>query len=341
MNNIKPKSLPSFNDIINFFDNLPDVDQNSIDNVRLRDKDLLKPKKSLGRLEDLVEWCSGWQARYPPSAENNMVAIFASTHGVTANSISPYPSSVTEEMVNSFKSGYAAINQICKIHDTGLQVFDLAIEIPTGDISKEDAMSEKDCISAILYGREAISSAPDVLCLGEMGIGNTTVASCICAALYGGDVSDWVGSGTGADKQMMERKVQVIEKALKLHKNRDPLEILRCMGGREFSAIFGAIMASRFERIPVILDGFPVCAAAAVMHEISPGSLDHCIVGHLSDEKGHRRLLKNIGKKPILDLNMKLGEASGAAISLQILITALNIHNHMATFDEAKVSNKS
>jgi len=341
MNNIQAKSLPSFNDIINFFDNLPDVDQNCIDNVRLRDKDLLKPKNSLGRLEDLVEWCSGWQARYPPSAENNMVAIFASTHGVTSNAISPYPISVTEEMVNSFKSGYAAINQICKINDTGLQVFDLAIENPTGDISKEEAMSEKDCISSILYGREAIASSPDILCLGEMGIGNTTIASCMCVALYGGNVSDWVGSGTGADEEMIERKIKVIEKALKLHKNRNPLEILRCMGGREFAAIFGAIMASRFERVPVILDGFPVCAAAAIMHKISPGSIDHCIVGHLSGEKGHHKLLENIEKKPILDLNMKLGEASGAAISLQILITAINIHNQMATFDEAKVTNKS
>jgi len=342
MVDIKSNSVPTFNELVEFISQMPSIDAEAISLVKQRNERLLKPTGSLGIVEDIVEWVAGWQGSYPPKVNNITLSIFVSNHGTAdTHKISPYPTSVTEALVKSFRSDHAVINQICKTHNVGLQVFDLALEMPTKNITENSAMTETDCITTILYGREALATSPDIICLGEAGIGNTTIASSICAALYGGNTSDWVGIGTGADKEMIKTKIEVIEKSLKLHKSREPMKILQCFGGREFAAIFGAILAARFERIPVILDGFPVCTAAAILHAISSDALDHCYVSHLSSEPGHERLLERINKKPLVDFKMRLGEGSGAAMVAPIFQSSVNIHNNTSTFEESSVPNKS
>jgi nicotinate-nucleotide--dimethylbenzimidazole phosphoribosyltransferase len=204
-------------------------------------------------------------------------------------------------------------------------------------------MDEREAAGTFAFGMEAIADGPDLLIPGDMGIGNTTIAAAIYQALYGGRADDWVGRGAGVDDAGLVRKVTAVERALALHKGRldDPLEILRRLGGREIAAIAGAILAARLQRIPVILDGYVICAAAAILHACDPRALDHCLAGHVSAEGGHREVLRRLGKPPLLDLGMRLGEASGAALAAGILKAALACNNNMSTFAEAGVANKA
>ena len=241
----------------------------------------------------------------------------------------------------NFSAGGAAINQICGNLGLGLKVFELALEIPTEDIASGPAMDEAACAATIAFGMEAIHGT-DLLCLGEMGIGNTTIAAAIYRALYGGTASDWVGRGTGVDDAGLARKAEVVEAAVTLHGDHlnDPLEVLRRLGGREIAAMVGAILAARIERIPVILDGYVVCAAAAVLHALDPAALDHCVAGHRSAEGAHGEVLRRLGKVPLLDLGLRLGEGTGAALAAGIVRSALACHTGMATFAEAGVADK-
>ena len=245
-------------------------------------------------------------------------------------------------MVANFGAGGAAVNQICATFGAGLKVFEMALEIPTKDITQDAAMTEAECAATMAFGMEAISGA-DLIAPGEMGIGNTTPAAAVYYALYGGKGSDWVGRGTGVDDAGLARKIDAVERAVALHRDHlgDPLEVLRRLGGREMAAIAGAILAARIERVPVVLDGYVVCAAAAVLHALDRSALDHCVAGHLSAEGAHADVLRRFGKKPLLDLGMRLGEGSGAALSIGIIQAALNCWRDMATFDSAGVSDKS
>jgi nicotinate-nucleotide--dimethylbenzimidazole phosphoribosyltransferase len=223
------------------------------------------------------------------------VAIFAGNHGVVKQDITPFPPSVTQQMVENFAAGGAAINQICVAYDLGLKIFDLALDYPTGDITEEPALSERDCAATMAFGMEAIAGGTDLLCIGEMGIGNTTIAAAINYALYGGNARDWVGPGTGSQGEMFERKVAAVEKAVALHSDHldDPLEIMRRLGGREIAAMAGAILAARVEKIPVLIDGYVATAAAAILQAANPSALDHCLIGHVSGEPGHLRAIEN------------------------------------------------
>ena len=320
---------------------MPPLDQEAAATIRARDLTLTKPPGSLGRLEDLVVWLGATQGKTIPTVTRTLVAVFAANHGVTARGVSPYPASVTAAMVANFSAGGAAINQICGNLGLGLKVFELALEIPTEDIASGPAMDEAACAATIAFGMEAIHGT-DLLCLGEMGIGNTTVAAAIYRALYGGTASDWVGRGTGVDDAGLARKAEVVETAVTLHGDHlnDPLEVLRRLGGREIAAMVGAILAARIERIPVILDGYVVCAAAAVLHALDPAALDHCVAGHRSAEGAHGEVLRRLGKVPLLDLGLRLGEGTGAALAAGIVRSALACHTGMATFAEAGVADK-
>jgi nicotinate-nucleotide--dimethylbenzimidazole phosphoribosyltransferase len=272
-----------------------------------------------------------------------VVAVFAGNHGVVAQGVSAYPASVTQQVVDNFAAGGAAINQICLAFDLGLKVYDLALEVPTGDITREPAMEEVACARAMVFGMEATADGVDLLCIGEMGIGNTTIAAAIHAALFGGDPADWVGPGTGIDAGGMGRKRAAVAAALAVHREHlgDPLEVLRRLGGREVAAMAGAILAARLNRIPVIVDGYVATAAAAVLYALDPHALDHCLFGHVSAEPAHRRALERLGKKPLLDLGMRLGEGTGAALAAGLVKAALRLHTGMATFGEAGVDGKS
>jgi len=285
---------------------------------------------------------SALEAGGPPHVDAPLVAVFAGNHGVVAQGVSPYPASVTQAMVANFTTGGAAINQICKTFDISLKVYELALEQPTGDITREPALDERDCAATMAFGMEALASQPDLLCLGEMGIGNTTSAAAICHALYGGQAEDWVGRGTGVDDAGLKRKADAVRAAVALHREylSDPLEVLRRLGGREIAAIAGAILAARTQRVPVLLDGFVVGAAAAVLHALDAGGLDHCLAAHVSAENAHAEVLRRLGKTPLLNLGMRLGEGSGAALAVGIARAAVACHNGMATFAEAGVAGK-
>jgi nicotinate-nucleotide--dimethylbenzimidazole phosphoribosyltransferase len=332
--------MPPFDDIRDLVAKMPGADQASVEAVRRRDRELTKPAGSLGRLETLVEHLAAWQAKPMPSLERPLVAVFAGNHGVVGKGVSPYSASVTRSMMDNFTAGGAAINQICAAFGIGLKVYELALDRPTEDVTEAPAMDERTCAATIAFGMEAIAGGTDLLCLGEMGIGNTTIAACLYHMLYGGQATDWVGRGTGVDEAGLARKIAAVEAAVQRHKSQieDPLDALRCLGGREIAAIVGAIVAARLQRIPVVLDGYVVCAAAAVLHAIDPRSLDHCLAGHLSAEGAHRVVLERLGLTPILSLGMRLGEGSGGALATGILKAALACHRGMATFAEAGVA---
>ena len=332
-----------FDDIRNLFAQMPQAATPMVDDVRARDAQLTKPAGALGRLEEMVEFLAAWQGKSKPTILRPMVAVFAANHGVVAQGVSAFPPEVTRAMMENFAAGGAAINQICATYDIGLKVFELALDYPTPDITQEPAFDEAGCAATFAFGMEAIAGGTDLLCLGEMGIGNTTIAAAIYHALYGGDAKDWVGRGTGIDEAGYQRKVDAVARAVKLNAGHlsDPLEVLRRLGGREIAAMAGAIMAARLERIPVVLDGYVVTAAAAILHALNPSSIDHCIAGHLSAEGAHARVLERMDKKPLLDLGLRLGEGTGAALAVGVMKAALTCHRDMATFDQAKVPSKA
>jgi nicotinate-nucleotide--dimethylbenzimidazole phosphoribosyltransferase len=331
-----------FDDIRKLLSQMPSAHEAAQAVAREREGQLTKPAGSLGRLEEIAEWLAGWQGAARPHVDRPLVAVFAGNHGVVAQGVSPFPQSVTEAMVANFTAGGAAINQICKTFDLSLKVYELALEKPTGDITQAPALSERDCAATMAFGMEALASEPDLLALGEMGIGNTTSAAAIFHALYGGKAEDWVGRGTGVDDEGLRRKTEAVRSAVARHHEhlRDPLEVLARLGGREIAAMAGAILAARLRRTPVLLDGFVVCSAAAVLHALDPTALDHCLAGHVSAERAHKYALKLIGKTPLLDLGMRLGEGSGAALAIGIVKAAVACHNGMATFAEAGVAGK-
>ena len=316
----------------------PDLEAGSA--AATRQAQLTKPAGSLGRLEELAIWLATWQARHPPRIEHPRTVVFAGNHGVAARGVSAYPASVTAQMVQNFIAGGAAVNQLCRVVDADLRVYEMNLEAPTGDIVEGPAMSDEECARAIAYGMMSVEPGIDTLAVGEMGIANTTSAAALCTALFGGDAALWTGPGSGVTGTSLDHKRQVVAEAVALHRPAasDSFDLLRQLGGLELAAITGAVMAARLGRVPVLLDGFAATAAAAVLFAADPRALDHCVVAHVSAEPGHRVLLDRLGQRALLDLGMRLGEASGATLALALLKAAAACHNDMATFAEAGVS---
>ncbi|MDO9639773.1 MAG: nicotinate-nucleotide--dimethylbenzimidazole phosphoribosyltransferase [Pseudotabrizicola sp.] len=305
-----------------------------------RNGQLTKPPGSLGRLEDLAIWLAGWQGRERPQASAPQVVIFAGNHGIAARGVSAFPPEVTAQMVVNFRHGGAAINQLSKTFGAAMTVHALDLDHPTADFTQSPAMTEAELVAALTTGWNAVDPQADLLVTGEMGIGNTTSAAAIATALLGGVAEDWVGRGTGVDDHGLARKADVVRAGLAAHAAllSDPLQVLRCLGGREIAAMAGAIARARAERVAVVLDGFICCAAALVLHRTQPGALDHCLAGHVSAEAGHAGLLVALDKQPLLNLGLRLGEGSGAALALGIVQGAVACHSGMASFAEAGVS---
>lgn len=329
-----------YEDIAGQLENLPQPDSEAAGKASAREANLTKPAGSLGRLEELSAWCAAWQGAYPPKLDTVQILVFAGNHGVTAQGVSAFPAEVTHQMVANFAAGGAAINQLAAAQGADLRVIDLDLDSPTADFTTGPAMTEEDCAAAFTTGYDAVDPAADALIVGEMGIGNTTAAAALSCALFGDEAADWAGPGTGLDAAGIAVKTRVVAAAMELHGDDigNPVEALRRVGGRELAAMAGAVLAARHKRVPVILDGFVATAAVATLERAVPGALDHCVAGHVSGEPGHRRLLEKLGKDPLLDLGMRLGEASGAAVALGVLSCALAAHNGMATFEEASVS---
>jgi nicotinate-nucleotide--dimethylbenzimidazole phosphoribosyltransferase len=318
--------------------NAPDADTAAIAAAQDRNAQLTKPPGALGRLEDLAIWFAGWQGNGQPSLNNPQVIVFAGNHGICAQGVSAFPPEVTEQMVANFEHGGAAINQLSKAFGAKMDVHALELDRPTADFTQSPAMTEAEVVAALAIGWAAVDPNADLLVTGEMGIGNTTSAAAVAAAVLGGTAADWTGRGTGVDDAGLTRKTEVVAQGLALHDVSDPLEALRCLGGRELAAMAGAIAAARAHRIPVILDGFICSAAAATLFKAAEGALDHCVAGHLSAEGAHENLLNALGKEPLLRLGLRLGEGSGAALAIGVLKGAVACHSGMVTFAEAGVA---
>ena len=320
----------------------PTGDDAAASAVRERQAHLTKPVGSLGRLEDLVAWLARWQRRAMPRLDRVEVLVFAGNHGVVAQGVSPFPPEVTAQMVANFAHGGAAINQLAANAGATLRVIPLALDTPTQDLSVAPAMDEAGFLAAVSAGFDAVSRDADLLALGEMGIGNTTPAAVLAGALFGGDGLRWAGRGTGLDDAGLARKRAVIDAALDHHAavRGNALGAAMAVGGRELAAILGATLAARTHGIPVLLDGFVCTAAAAPLAVLAPGGLDHAQIAHVSAEAGHRALVAALGQVALLDLGMRLGEASGAAVAIPLLRAALACHRGMATFAEAAVSGR-
>jgi nicotinate-nucleotide--dimethylbenzimidazole phosphoribosyltransferase len=343
-----PAAPGSFDEIRALIATLPGPDTAARAAAEAREPTLTKPAGALGRLEEIAAWLAAWQGRHPPAVEHPRVAVFAGNHGVAALGVSAYPASVTAQMVQNFVAGGAAVNQICKTVDADLRVYEMALDRPTADFTTAEALGEAACAQALAYGMMAVEPGVDLLCVGEMGIANTTSASALALALFGGAATDWVGPGTGVVGDQLARKREVVAAGVAFHgfqakegaRSGDPLAALAALGGHELAGIAGAVLAARLARVPVLLDGFTATVAAAVLEAVRPGLLDHCLVGHLSREPAHVHVCERLNKKPLLDLGMRLGEGSGAALAIAIVRAAAACHSGMATFADAGVSDK-
>jgi nicotinate-nucleotide--dimethylbenzimidazole phosphoribosyltransferase len=337
----------SFADLRAACSDLPAGDDAAAAAAARREAVLTKPPGSLGRLEDVVVWLARWQGRALPRLDRVEVLVFAGNHGVVAQGVSAFPAAVTTQMVANFAAGGAAINQLAALAGANLSVLPLSLETPTADFTQRPAMDEAQFLAAVAAGHAAVPAAADLVCLGEMGIGNTTAAAAIAAALFGGGGERWAGRGTGVDDEGLARKRIAIDAALARNHAllRDPLQVAAALGGRELAAILGATLAARRRNIPVLIDGFVSTAAVAPLAKLGTAApahnpLAHIWASHVSAEAGHRALLDALGLVPLVDLGMRLGEASGAAVATLILRAALACHTGMATFSEARVSDK-
>ena len=318
---------------------LPEPDAAAISAVRERAAQVIRPAGAFARLDEVAAWLAGWQRTSRPAVHRPAAVVFAADHGVATEGVSAYPAEVTAAMLSALEGGGATAAAMARRVGAELRVVDVGVGRPTGDIVREPAVSEDRFRECVLTGRRAVADLEtDLLVLGEMGIGNTTAAAAVCATLFGGPVEGWTGRGTGIDDDRYRRKVAAVEAArCRILGVSDPIEILRQVGGAELVAIAAAVVEARLRSIPVVLDGYVVAASVAPLEVGRPGALDHCIAGHRSAEPGHRRLLERLRKAPLLDLDLRLGEASGALAAIPLIALAAACVTEVATFEEQGV----
>lgn len=316
---------------------LPTCDHAARESVHARAANILRPSGALAWLDEIAAWVAGWQRTSQPAIARPAGLIFAADHGVAAaTKVSAYPTGITEAMFAAYNEGRSTINAFARIAGAEVFAIDVGIGRPTGDIRYEPALSEErfDEITHIAF--EAVDRLDcDLLVLGEMGIGNTTPSAAIAAALAGGETAAWVGRGTGVDDEGLARKRAAVQEAQRrIAGVTDPIEILREVGGGEVVAIAAATVAARHRSIPVVLDGYVVTSAVLPLSFVDEAALDHCTVGHCSSEPGHRKLLERLGKRPLLDLDMRLGEGSGAMAAVPLIAMACAGITEVPTFAE-------
>lgn len=316
---------------------LPDHDLTARAEVEARSGRVLRPTGALDRLDRIAVWLAGWQRCHRPAVRHPHAILFAGDHGVAADGVSAYPSDITAAMVAAIRAGVATSTAMAAALGMALDVHDVGVGRPTGNIRTDDAMSADEFDDVVGVGAASVDGLEgpvDLLVFGEMGIGNTTPASAIANALFGGSAARWTGPGTGVADETLHRKIGIVAEAVARVDEADPLEILRRLGGWELAAIAGAVTAARHRSIPVVLDGFITTAAVAPLECAAPGALDHCVSGHASPEPGHRHLVDRLGLEPILDLDMRLGEGSGALAAVPLIKLAAAAVTDVATFDE-------
>ncbi len=319
-------------------DGLPAPDVDSMTAVRARAASVLRPAGALARLDAVAVWLAGWQRTTRPSAERVSTVVFAADHGVAHAGVSAYPVEVTKSMLGALDAGVATAAVMSRSLGARLRTIDVGVGEPSGDIRVEAALTPDRFDRCVEAGRAAATRAADegtdLLVLGEMGIGNTTAAAAVCAAVLGGDGSHWTGRGSGVDDAGLARKVEAVTLASDRARALAPLDALRHVGGAELVAIAAAVVEARRRSLPVVLDGFVVGAAVAPLHAALPGVLDHCLAAHRSAEPGHGELLDRLGLEPLVDLGLRLGEASGALVAVPIVRLAAASVTEVATFEE-------
>ncbi|HVE63837.1 MAG TPA: nicotinate-nucleotide--dimethylbenzimidazole phosphoribosyltransferase [Mycobacteriales bacterium] len=329
-----------------------------------RQQQLTKPAGSLGKLEGLSLWLAGVQASGPlRRLDRKRLVIFAGDHGVSARGVSAYPPEVTAQMVRNIVAGGAAANVLARRVDVGVRVLDISVDADLADlpadvgrykvrrgsgaIDKEPALTEEEMLQAFTAGvavaDEEIDSGADLLVVGDMGIGNTTIAAALVCAVIGGEPVAMVGRGTGVDDFAWTRKVAVVRDALRRckHSAFQPLDLLRELGGADVTAMCGFLLAAAARRTPVVLDGVVAGAAAAAVSRLCPAAVGFFAAGHRSTEPAHTAALTHLGLTPLLELELRLGEGTGALLAVGLLDAAVDIACDMATFDEAGVSSRA
>jgi nicotinate-nucleotide--dimethylbenzimidazole phosphoribosyltransferase len=335
------------------------LDSTAMNAARERQDNLTKPHGSLGKLEELSVQIAGIKADPAPKLERKTIITMAADHGVTAEGVALYPQEVTKQMVLNFLNGGAAINVLSNHFGTSVVVVDMGvmggfepmpglvckmIDFGTGNMARGPAMTRNQAIDALEAGIEIVNTEAgrglDILGTGDMGIGNTTASSAIFAAISSLQVEKVTGRGTGIDDKQLAHKISVIEKSLSINSPDpgDPIDVLAKVGGFEIGGLAGVILAGAARRVPVVIDGFISGAAALIAAGLSPQVKDYLIAAHVSAEAGHRLLLEFLGLKPVLDLNMRLGEGTGAVLGISLAEAAVKIMNQMATFADAGVS---
>lgn len=322
-------------ELARLLDDPPGPDEAAAAAVRDRARRVLRPTGALARLDEVAAWLAGWQRSLRPRVERPAALVFVADHGVVAEGVSAYPQEVTGAMLRALRDGAATVAVMAREVGAGLSVVDVGVGRPTGNLAREDALSGERFHACVEAGRGAVAELrADLLVLGEMGIGNTTAAAALCAVLFGGPAEEWTGRGTGVDDRGLARKVAVVEEARRRAGEVPPGEALRRVGGAELAAVAGAALEARRRSIPVLLDGFVVTAACAALEAARPGALDHCLAGHCSGEPGHRLLLEKLGKPPLLDLGLRLGEGSGGLAAIPLVRLAAACATDVATFEE-------
>lgn len=317
-----------------------------------------KPLGSLGQLETLAKQLGLIQRTTQPTIREPAIIVFAADHGVTEENISAYPQSVTWQMVENFLGQGAAINVFARQNGCALQVVDAGVNHDFGprdglidrkvasgtrNFAKQAAMSATECAQAMEHGRALVAALDgNVIGFGEMGIGNTTAGAALMHKLSGIPLTDCVGAGTGLAPDGVRHKRQVIEQAVRFHAGvREPLDVLATFGGFEIAMMVGAMLGAAEQRMAILIDGFIVTSALLVAARLQPALLDYCVFAHCSNESGHQRMLAHLGAKPLLQLDLRLGEGTGAALALPLLQAASNFLCQMATFESAQVSEKT
>ena len=322
-------------DLERLLSRLPGPDTAATAAVTERAQHVLRPTGAFARLDEIAAWLAGWQRRDNPRVERPACVVFVGDHGVTTNGVSAYPAAITAAMLRALREGVATAPVLARHLGAHISVVDVGVGRPTRDLSVQAALSLERFEACWLEGRAAVKFLDaDLLVIGEMGIGNTTAAAATCAALFGRTAEDWTGRGTGVDEPTYARKVAAVRRAADRVRDLDPVEIMREVGGSELAAMAGAIVEARLRSLPVLLDGFVVTAAVAALDVMAPGALDHCLAAHVSSEPGHRLLLEKLGKQPLLDLDLRLGEGTGALMALPLIGLACAAVTDVATFEE-------
>ena len=316
--------------------NLREPDREARAGVRARAAEILRPAGALARLDELAAWVAGWQRTSHPSVDRPVAVVFAADHGVAADGVSAYPTEVTAAMLTAFRQGVSSINAMASVAHAKVLAVDCGVGRPTANLRHAPALDARRFAEAVELGREAVDELDtDLLIVGEMGIGNTTAAAAIVACLLGGPCDEWVGAGTGVDAEGRARKVAAVADAQRrVGVLRHPLDALVEVGGAELVALAAAVAEARRRSIPVVLDGYVATAAVLPLALAAPGALDHCVAGHVSPERGHRRLLERLTLTPLLDLDMRLGEASGAMAAVPLIAMACRLVTDVPTFGE-------